>query len=150
NCTGVIITTNHKADGIYLPADDRRHYVAWSDLKKEHFPDDYWKGLYKWYANGGARHVAAYLADLDLSEFNAKSPPEKTAAFWAIVDASQAPEDGELADVLDKMKNPAATTLVRIRNAATGDFSEWVADRKNRRAIPHRLERCGYVPVRNP
>jgi hypothetical protein len=22
-------------------------------------------------------------------------------------------------------------------------------DRKNRRAIPHRLEQCGYVPVRN-
>src|SRR5215813_5765367 len=25
NVCGVIITTNHKADGIYLPADDRRH-----------------------------------------------------------------------------------------------------------------------------
>ena len=23
-------------------------------------------------------------------------------------------------------------------------------NRKNRRAIPHRLERCGYVSVRNP
>ena len=23
-------------------------------------------------------------------------------------------------------------------------------ERKNRRAIPHRMERCGYVPVRNP
>src|ERR1700730_12574875 len=30
NCCGVIITSNHKADGIYLPADDRRHFVAWS------------------------------------------------------------------------------------------------------------------------
>ena len=37
NCCGVIITTNHKADGIYLPADDRRHYVAWSDLTKDDF-----------------------------------------------------------------------------------------------------------------
>ena len=26
---------------------------------------------------------------------------------------------------------------------------EWLRDRKNRRAIPHRLEQCGYVPVRN-
>ena len=34
NVCGVIITTNHKTDGIYLPADDRRHYVAWSDLTK--------------------------------------------------------------------------------------------------------------------
>jgi hypothetical protein len=23
-------------------------------------------------------------------------------------------------------------------------------NRKNRRAIPHRLERCGYISVRNP
>jgi hypothetical protein len=23
-------------------------------------------------------------------------------------------------------------------------------ERKNRRALPHRLERCSYVPVRNP
>ena len=30
NCCGVVITTNHKQDGIFLPADDRRHYVAWS------------------------------------------------------------------------------------------------------------------------
>jgi hypothetical protein len=33
NCTGVIITTNHRLDGMYLPADDRRHYVAWSEAK---------------------------------------------------------------------------------------------------------------------
>ena len=25
----------------------------------------------------------------------------------------------------------------------------WLLDRKNRRIIPHRLEQCGYVPVRN-
>ena len=34
NVTGVVITTNHKTDGIYLPADDRRHFVAWTDLEK--------------------------------------------------------------------------------------------------------------------
>jgi hypothetical protein len=37
NCCGVVITTNHLSDGIYLPADDRRHYVAWSDRTKESF-----------------------------------------------------------------------------------------------------------------
>src|SRR5262249_14349000 len=42
NCVGVIITTNHKADGIYLPPDDRRHYVAWSDVKREDFSTEYW------------------------------------------------------------------------------------------------------------
>ena len=34
NCLGLIITTNHKTDGLYLPADDRRHYVAWSATKE--------------------------------------------------------------------------------------------------------------------
>jgi hypothetical protein len=28
NVCGVVITTNHKTDGIFLPADDRRHFVA--------------------------------------------------------------------------------------------------------------------------
>jgi hypothetical protein len=30
NCCGLVVTTNHLTDGLYLPADDRRHYVAWS------------------------------------------------------------------------------------------------------------------------
>jgi hypothetical protein len=38
NVTGVIITTNHLTDGIFLPADDRRHYVPWSDLAKRTSP----------------------------------------------------------------------------------------------------------------
>jgi hypothetical protein len=46
NVCGVIITTNHKADGVYLPSDDRRHYVAWSDLTKDDFPETYWNGLW--------------------------------------------------------------------------------------------------------
>jgi hypothetical protein len=77
---GVVITTNHKADGIHLPADDRRHYVAWSSLTKESFEADYFSSLWNWYeqANGKA-HVAAYLATLDLGP---KAPPPKTAAFW--------------------------------------------------------------------
>jgi hypothetical protein len=150
NCSGVLITTNHKTDGIYLPADDRRHYVAWSERTKDDFTDDYWTRLWSWYDRGGDGHVAGYLAALDLSSFNAKAPPPKTPAFWAIVDASRAPEDAELADVLDKLGNPNATTLIAVVTATTDeDFEEWLKDRRNRRQIPHRFEQCGYAPVRN-
>jgi hypothetical protein len=160
NCCGVIITTNHKADGIFLPADDRRHFVAWSDRTKENFDTDYWNKLWTWYATGGINHVAAYLAQLDLSTFDAKAPPPKTQAFWDIVDANRAPEDAELADVLEKLKNPNAVTIAMISEAIEqhiligdirvgSDFFNWINDRKNRRAIPHRFEQCGYVPVRN-
>jgi hypothetical protein len=153
NCTGVIITSNHKADGIFLPADDRRHFVAWSDLTKEDFPESYWNGLWGWYENGGFATIAAYLAELDISGFDPKAPPPKTPAFWDIVDANRVPEDAELADVLDEMENPDgpdATTLIKITWAAgSKEIAGWLKDRKNRRLIPHRLEKCGYVPVRN-
>jgi hypothetical protein len=156
NVCGVIVTTNYKTNGLYLPADDRRHYVAWSELRHTDFPRGFWTDFWDWYQNqNGFAHVAAYLDQRDISQFDAKRPPNKTPAFWAIVDANAAPEEGELADVLDKMarskgvKMLDVTTLLDVTVAATGDFLEWITDRKNRRAIPHRFEKCGYVPVRN-
>jgi hypothetical protein len=149
NVCGVVITTNYKTDGIYLPADDRRHYVAWSEHVKENFTKEFWDRIWTWYARGGMCHVAAYLTKLDLAQFNPKAPPPKTRAFFDIVDANRAPEDAELADILDRLGNPDATTLARISNEAIGEFQVWLRDRKNRRMIPHRLESSGYVPVRN-
>jgi hypothetical protein len=151
NCCGVIVTTNHKTDGIYLPEDDRRHFVAWNDsLIKEDFTESYWNNLWAWYESGGHAHVAAYLGELDLSGFNPKAPPPKTAAFWDIVDANRAPEESELADVLDRMGTADAVTLDQILRGAIGlEIEGWLRDRKNRRSVPYRLEKCGYVPVRN-
>lgn len=152
NVCGVVITTNHKSDGIYLPADDRRHFVAWSDADKADFTDDYWTGLWHWYQSGGIGNVAAYLAKLDLSAFDPKAPPPKTDAFWAIVNAARAPEETELADVLGSLGNPAAVTLdllVAQAKLRFDSFAEWLQDRRNRRQIPHRLEGAGYEPVRN-
>jgi hypothetical protein len=40
NCCCPILTTNRK-DSMYLPADDRRTYVAWSDCAKEDFKKEY-------------------------------------------------------------------------------------------------------------
>src|ERR1035437_9937768 len=150
NVCGVIITTNHKSDGIYLPADDRRHFVAWSDLDRTEFTPDYWTALYRWFAEDGNAHVAAYLKQIDLTCFDAKAPPPKTPAFWDIVDANRAPEDAELADVIEGIGTPSALTLSHLVDRASGGFQEWLLDRRNRRQIPHRLESAGYAPVRNP
>ena len=101
------------------------------------------------YESGGYGHVAAYLTELDLSAFDPKAPPPKTERCWDIVNASRSPEDAELADLLDTLGNPLAFTLTRLQTAATGDLVIWLTERKNRRLIPHRLETCGYTPVRN-
>jgi hypothetical protein len=152
NVCGLVITTNHKTDGLHLPADDRRHYVTWSDRTKDDavFGNGYWNRLYRWYSTGGPAHVAAYLHEYDLSTFDPKAPPPKTSAFWDIVDANRAPEDAELADALDNLGNPSATTLAELAARSTWAFAEWLRDRKNARQVPHRMEVAGYVPVRNP
>jgi hypothetical protein len=155
NCFFAILTSNQLTNGIYLPPDDRRHDVMWSKLTKDDFKDGYWNWIWGWYDAGGISHVAAYLTARDISKFNPKAPPPKTAAFWAIVDANRAPEDSELTDVLDKMGNPdvvtVAQTIMAAGAAGSGHFgiADWLCDRKNRRAIPHRFEGAGYTAVRN-
>ena len=148
NVCGVIVTTNHR-DGLYLPADDRRHYVAWSERTKEDFASDYWTRFYRWCGSGGTGHVAAYLSSYDLSRFDPKAPPPKTPAFWAVVDANRAPEDADLADALDRLENPDVVTISQLAAGVPSDFSAWLSDRKNTKAIRHRLETAGYLAVPN-
>jgi hypothetical protein len=149
NVCGVIITSNRK-DSFFLPADDRRYFVAWSDLTKDDFTKEYWDTLWDWYDAGGDGHVAAYLAALDLSDFHPKAPPAKTPVFWEIVQTNNAPEDAELADALAKLGNPGAVTVSMIKENASFELAEWLGDRRHARAVPHRLEDAGYVSVRNP
>ena len=47
------------------------------------------------------------------------------------------------------MNAPDTLTLSELAAKAHDDFSEWLRDRKSARRIPHRLEECGYVAVRN-
>lgn len=153
NVCGVIITTNHKTDGIYLPADDRRHFVAWSSADRAQFSEGYWRELYAWYASGGIGHVAAYLSQLSLDSFDAKAPPPKTAAFWDIVSSGVAPEDAEMADAVDALSGRNAITIEMLANAAYDagrtEFSAWLKDRRNSRAVRHKIDEAGFIAVRN-
>jgi hypothetical protein len=150
NVCGVLITSNYKTDCLYLPPDDRRHYVACSDRKQEDFEPEHWTKMASWCEAGGFGHVAAYLAEYDLTGFDPKAPPLKTRAFWNIADANQAPEDAELADVLDTLGRPEVVTIDAMINVSNySELSMWLKERKNRRVIPHRMEKCGYTPTRN-
>jgi len=148
NVCGVIITTNHKRGGIYLPADDRRHYVAWSDAKKDEM-QRLCANVWAWYENGGLDAVAAYLARYPLRSFKPKMPPKRTDAWHAIVESNVAPETNELLSAIVKLKNPATLTLDDISEAAP-ELADYFDDRRNARQVPHRLEEVGYMAIRNP
>ncbi|WP_439925530.1 primase-helicase family protein [Nitrobacter sp. JJSN] len=149
NVMGVVLTTNNR-DGLWLPADDRRHFVCWSSLTKEDFTADYWNRLWGWFEGDGYGIVAEYLANYDLSDFNPKAPPPKTDAFWAMVDIGRPSEDAEMADAIAKLKDPDAVTLSLLMPKVSSGFGEWLRDRRNARKIRHRFEACDYVAIRNP
>lgn len=154
NVCGLIVTTNHLTDGLYLPADDRRHYVAWSPCSREDFDAGYWQALYAYYENGGTDAVCRYLRGLDLGDFDPKAPPPKTPAFFQIVAAGESPEASEIRDAIEAMGSPDALVLDALANRARDiglhALADELVDRKNRRSIPHRLERADYVRVANP
>ena len=150
NVVFVIFTTNHP-DALYLPADDRRHLVLWSDLPASPEQDASAQAMHAWYARGGNAHVAAYLHAYDLSKFNPKAPPPKTTAFWQMVNADRGSADNDLADVLeDELGKPAVVTLEMIRRRASVGLVEWLDNPQNYRATPKRMAKCGYVLVPNP
>ena len=40
--------------------------------------------------------------------------------------------------------------MLSILTSPRGAALEWLLDRRHRRSIPHRMERCGYIACRNP
>jgi hypothetical protein len=125
-------------------------YVAWTDLTKEDFPSGYFDRLYQWFDAGGREIAADFLHKRDLSGFNPKAPPPQTEAFWEIVNANRPPEESPLADALDALKSPAIVTIEDIARECEPDFATWLQDRKNSKAVSHRMSDCGYAPIRNP
>jgi hypothetical protein len=110
NVTNTIITTNYGHDGLYLPPDDGRHHINNTEVRREDFPEGFSMSIGPGRSRRAA-NVVAYLRGYDLSRFNPKAPPRKTAAFWGMVGAGVAPEVSELNDAIDRLG---------ARNAAGG------------------------------
>jgi hypothetical protein len=151
NVCGVIFTTNYKENGLYLPFDDRRHYVAWSERVSADFAPGYWQEIWDWYADGGCVHVTALLRKLSLTKFKAKADAPKTAAFRAIAAANTSPEQIMLDDVLEAMGRPLVVTwaMIKAHPNLPQELFDWLKSRSLRVPTSH-LDKCGYASVANP
>jgi hypothetical protein len=121
-----IYSSNHKTDGYYIPPEDRRTFLAWSNRVRADFheprwrsywddwgyeiprdderKDEFWRGWYHHMKLGAGYHVVAYLSQPDLiADFNPGAVPPHTAAWHEVVNANRNPQDAELSDVLDTM-----------------------------------------------
>ena len=52
-------------------------------------------------------------------------------------------------DALDALDNPDAITIDWLITAASADLGAFLLDRKNRKAVAHRIMEAGYEMVRN-
>ena len=129
NCCGVIITTNHKADGIYLPADDRRHFVAWSELTKEDFTP---RILERRCGAGTTRAAIAMSPPISPGSISRPSIRRRRRP--------RRPHSGPSSTPTARPRTPSSPThstswetptprlLIRITNEGAGNFEEWVKD----------------------
>jgi hypothetical protein len=156
NVTGVIITTNHKVGGLFLPADDRRHFVAWSTIEPSDFTPDQWAEYWAKLNAGGADAVADHLKSLDLARFNPKAPPPHTQAFWEMVNAMRSEEESEMADIIENLGTPKTLVIgdliasAKFLGSHYDAFVPFLEDRKHSRLVALRLESCGYRRLANP
>lgn len=151
NATAPVLTTNHRLV-FYVLANDRRNLFCWSVCNGSEFDETYWNAFYAWYEAGGYENVAAYLMARDLSRFDPKAAPFKTPWFWESVESSRDAEEPEMLDTIEKIGFDNAFTLDDLKGqaAVTMDLWDLLNDPKKRRVVSHRLEKCGYMPVRNP
>jgi hypothetical protein len=148
NVLRLILTTNHRVDGIYLPPEDRRHYCAWSDAEK--LPEEQALAIYAWYEAGGMDYVAHWLMTRDISHFNRAAPPPQTPWWHELVEGGRPAEDERFADALTKLGNPEWTTLPAIGEAGGLELAGWMSQPGNRRKVTRELERAGYRVFVNP
>ena len=115
---------------------------------------NYWTDLYSWYATAvrprrcapaGARPVRVRSKGTATEDGSLLGGRAVGRGAGIGRTARRARRDGQ--------PPPAVTTAKLVKKAEELhliDLSDEFKDRRNRRSVPHKLERVGYVPVRNP
>jgi hypothetical protein len=114
--------------------------------------------MWKWLEGGGHHEVAEYLRTHDISGFDPKAPPRKTAAFDEVAVASGSPEERALGDKVEKLGLPTIVRITDLKSKGDDAFTDadaaglddFLTSHKYRRAAAEALGRAGYKAVPNP
>lgn len=152
NVMRVFITTNDWM-AMYIPAEDRRMFIMHSVLpQKWHEVEGdpgYFQRYWAWLDEGGAADIAAWLQARPLASFNPKQQVERTAGWDAVAGSWAAPEDGVTA-ALEALGKPEVLFGQELVDAAFDNRDEMLGMLKSPRKIAHRMQRDGYMLIKNP
>lgn len=149
---GVVLTTNHLADGIYIPPGDRRYDVIQSatlaemGIADEDKKVQYFEELWDWFNKGGDKHVAAYLQELDISRFRPSTGQRKTDAHKKTVQMGHEGDEW-LTDAIEEIGKPRLLRLDWVVEAAV-QAGKSAGEIKSR--IKRAMSRTDYVYMHNP
>jgi hypothetical protein len=146
NVMRVHITMNDPSS-LFIPAGDRRMFVAEAQKSKGWADADYFARLFAWYAAGGLQNVAAWLMQRDLTNFNPTAPPPQTAAWRNIVGSWNRQEEDPLLNALQQLGSPEVVFASDLVATAAADFDHANELRdliKSRRKLAHQMDAQGY------
>jgi hypothetical protein len=109
NVSNILACSNHE-DVASLDRDDRRMFSWISHAEKQ--PQEFYSNLYAWFFEGdGLGIVLNHLLHRDLSGFNPKMAPPKTAGRERLIANSQSEAENFLSDALESVSPPFVTDL---------------------------------------
>lgn len=151
NLMRVIITTNDPLS-LYIPEDDRRLHFAQSPVPQGWKGEDYFKGLYAFYDDGGHAHVLAFLRERNIKLFNPKQKPAANAAWHNVAAAWHNPVSSPLADVLADLGWPDALfgpELLHTDVAAFDNKDDMKLLLRSSLKLAREMSKIGYDVVRS-
>jgi hypothetical protein len=152
NVLRVFITTNDWM-AMFIPPEDRRMFIMHSSLPQRWHEAEgdprYFEKLFEWFEAGGAKAVGAWLAARDLSGFNPKAQVERTAGWEAVATSWGEPDDA-IMQALDILEKPPIVFGSELLGVSFDGAEEVAAMLKSPRKISHRMQRAGYVAIKNP
>lgn len=105
----LIAFTNH-TDAIAIDGSDGRFWVVNGECVRK--PSQYYKALNEWIDSDGPAHVAAYLRQIPLDDFEWAEPPPMTAAKQLMVNESMSLLERDILDAIEDREGPFKADIV--------------------------------------
>lgn len=112
NVIALVAMTNYRSRGMTLSQNDRRWMPYWSPAKP--LPEDYYRELWQYLEGDGGLYVWHWLANRDLSGFNAKGRAPDTEYKRELIEVSEDPHRAKLRDAIEEEAWPFNHDLVTM------------------------------------